>query len=145
MRVSDGGVRLIKNFEGLRLEAYRDSVGVLTIGYGHTGADVVPGLTITEQRAEALMRADLDRFERGVEASLTRRPSQQQFDAMVSLAYNVGLGAFQGSTLRRLFNTSEEDDAAIQFGEFIFAGGAISRGLIRRRVREAIHFMGGRA
>lgn len=145
MTTSDGGIRLIKNFEGLRLEAYQDSVGVWTIGYGHTGSDVYYGLKITEFQAEELMRRDLSRFEVGVFSALTRRPTQMQFDAMVSLAYNVGITAFKTSTLLQKFNASEEGMAARQFAEFIFAGGAMSRGLIRRRAAEIVHFLGGLA
>ena len=138
--VSEKGLRLIKNSEGLRLTAYQDAVGVWTIGYGHTGPDVVAGLTITLVRAEALLRGDLQRFERGVESALSRPATQGQFDAMVSLAYNVGVGAFQGSTLRQKFNAGDTDGAAQQFAEFIHAGGAILKCLVRRRASEIIVF-----
>lgn len=138
--VSTTGRQLIKNFEGLRLRAYQDAVGVWTIGYGHTG-DVRPGMVITESQADDLLQKDLKRFEKGVEDSLTRPASQNQFDALVSLAYNIGINAFRKSSVLKLFNAGDIEGAAKQFGEYIMAGGSILRGLVRRRVAEIVHFL----
>lgn len=138
--VSVQGLRLLKNLEGLRLQAYTDSGGVWTIGYGHTGNDVFPGQVITEQEAERLLRGDLERFEKGVENSLTGPASPGQYDAMVIFAFNVGLGAFQGSTLLKNFNKGDVRGAFVQFAEWNKVGVAILQGLCRRRAAEMWRF-----
>ena len=100
MKISNEGLSIIKHFEGMRLIAYRDAVNVLTIGYGHTGPDVTEGMKITEEQAEDLLRKDVERFEVGTEgltAPVTL--TQNEFDALVSFSYNVGLGALGESTL----------------------------------------------
>ncbi|PRP68676.1 muraminidase, partial [Chromobacterium amazonense] len=84
MKTSSQGIGLIQKFEGLRLTAYKDMVGVLTIGYGHTGPDVTPGLTITQPRAVALLQQDLAKFEVGVSRLVKVQLRQNQFDALVS-------------------------------------------------------------
>src|SRR5471030_674440 len=92
---SGAGIALTKGFEGLRLKAYRDCAGVLTIGYGHTGTDVVVGLVIDEPRAEELLRNDLQEAVDCVNRSVTVEISQKQFDALVDFCFNVGCGAFE--------------------------------------------------
>lgn len=114
MRVSDDGVNLIKYFEGLRLVAYEDAVGVWTIGYGHTG-NVWDGMTIEPDQAEHLLRADLIHFENGVERALRHEPKQNQFDAMVSLAYNIGVRNFTRASVLYFFNRKKHDEAAESF------------------------------
>lgn len=124
MRVSEDLVRLLKELEGCRLDAYQDKAGVWTIGYGHT-ASVAPGDRITLDRAEELFRSDLASFERAV-STLVRRPmSQSHFDALVCLAFNIGVGpkGFAGSTLLRLFNAGDVRGAAEQFGRWIHVRG----------------------
>jgi len=108
MKTSVEGLNLIKDYEGLRLEAYYCSSGVLTIGYGHTGPDVWVGMTITESEAEHLLQQDLVKFENGVEELITVPLNQNQFDALVSFTYNVGVGALQDSTLRKRLNAGED-------------------------------------
>lgn len=138
--IGAGGLKLIKYFEGLRLEAYKDPVGVLTIGYGDT-TNVSPGMVITEAEAERRLRTRLNReFVPGVLSALTRDATQGELDAMVSLAYNVGIEAFQRSTLVRKFNAGE--DAADQFERWIHAGGKPLLGLKRRRLAERLLFEG---
>lgn len=140
MNISDNGISLIKRFEGCVLTAYPDpgtGDDPWTIGYGHTGPDVRPGLTITQERAESLLRADLKRFEAGV-ASHALPCSQGQFDAMVSLAFNVGLKNLFGSTLLRLHKAGDHAGAAEQFKRWNRAAGRILPGLTRRRAAEAI-------
>ena len=109
MRLSDEGRELIRRFEGLRLSPYHDDVGYLTIGYGHLlsrekWADLSQRRTLlTEEEADDLLRQDVARFERAV-ARLIRVPlTQGQFDALVSFSFNLGAGALQASTLRRVF------------------------------------------
>lgn len=143
LQTSAEGIRLIKNYEGLRLEAYSDPVGVLTIGYGHTGPDVYAGMVITESQAEQLLSERLAlEFEPGVRLALTTRPAQHEFDAMVSLAYNIGVPAFQNSTLVTIYNRGDRMGAADQFKRWKFAGGKVLLGLERRRAAERAMFLG---
>lgn len=143
LQTSAEGLRLIKHYEGLRLEAYRDPVGILTVGYGHTGPDVYPGMVITESQAEQMLRERLAlEFEPGVRLALTKRPLQHEFDAMVSLAYNIGVAAFQNSTLARRFNAGDKQGAADEFLRWKYAGGNVLLGLRRRREAERAMFLG---
>jgi len=135
-RLSQNGLNLIKSSEGLVLKAYNDAVGVLTIGYGSTGAHVKPGMVITEAQAEELLRKDVARFEEAVR-KLCPLTTQNQFDACVSLSFNIGEGAFEKSTLRRLHNEGKYAEAAEQFGVWVNAGGRKLTGLVRRRAAEA--------
>lgn len=142
-RIGPKGLALIKTSEGLRLKAYRDAVGVLTIGYGSTGPHVKPGMTITEAEAEALLRKDLDRFERGV-VELAGEMTAGQFSALVSFSFNLGLSALRDSTLLRLHRAGDFDGAAAQFGRWNRAGGRVLPGLTKRRAAERALY-GGRA
>ncbi|MBM2884118.1 lysozyme [Chromobacterium phragmitis] len=142
MKTSQNGIALVQKFEGLRLTAYRDIVGVLTIGYGHTGPDVTPGLTITQPRAVALLQQDLAKFEAGVSRLVKAPLSQNQFDALVSFSYNLGLGSLQNSTLLRLLNAGDYVGAAGQFILWDKAGGKAVPGLLARRSAEQALFKG---
>ena len=145
-RISDAGLAMLKEFEGCRLTAYQDAVAVWTIGYGHTGADVTPGLLITQARAEALLRQDLARFEVGVEQRLKEAVQPAEFDALVSFAYNVGLGAFGESTLLKCVNRGDHAAAVAEFRKWVKAGDQVLPGLVRRREAEALRYRaGGRA
>jgi lysozyme len=128
-------------FEGLRLTAYQDMVGVWTIGYGHTGPDVKAGLTITQQQAEQLLINDLARFNNGVNALVTVKINQNQFDALISFSYNLGLGSLQQSTLLRLLNAGNFQAAADQFPRWDRAGGKEVAGLLARRNAERALFL----
>ena len=132
---------LIRKFEGLRLKPYRCPAGVPTIGYGHTGPDVKPGLVITQQQADQLLVNDLAKFERGVNALVTVKIKQNQFDALVSFSYNLGLGSLQQSTLLRLLNAGNFQAAADQFLRWNRAGGHVVAGLSRRRAAERDMFL----
>jgi len=145
LRYSDAGIALTKGFEGLRLAAYRDCAGVLTIGYGHTGPDVVAGLVIDEARAEELLRADLREAVDCVNRAVTAAMTQNQFDALVDFCFNVGCGAFLNSTLLRRVNAADFAGAAAQFALWVHAGGEVVAGLERRRKMEAEMFAGGTA
>lgn len=145
MNISEKGLALIKNAEGCVLSAYPDPGSgddPWTIGYGHTGPDVHPGLTITQERAEQLLRSDLARFEAGV-AQNAGQCSQGQFDALVSFSFNLGLKALLGSTLLRLHKAGDYEGAAGQFGRWTHAGGHVMPGLVRRRAAEAEMYEGG--
>ena len=145
--MSDAGIAMLKQFEGLRLETYADVAGVLTIGYGHTGGDVREGQVITERQAEDILRVDVARFEQAVAGAVRRDPTQNQFDAMVSLAYNIGVGSdvpargFLGSSVLRQFNAGDVEGAATSFILWIKAGGVLQPGLITRRAREIVRFL----
>jgi lysozyme len=140
-RINEAGLELIKSFEGLRLEAYRCPAGVLTIGYGSTGPHVKPGMVITEEKAEGLLLEDLRRFEVGVEA-MAGPATDNQFAAMVALAFNIGLGAFSTSTVLKRHKLGNRTGAANAFLMWNKAGGQILKGLIRRREAERKLYLG---
>lgn len=143
MRTSNIGINLIREFENCKLVAYLCPAGVWTIGVGHTGSDVVEGLKITQSQADDLLRQDLARFEAGVDGSVSVELTQNMFDALVSLAFNIGLGAFQKSTLLKKLNAGDYLGASDQFLVWNKAGGAISKGLQRRRTAERKLFTTG--
>lgn len=141
-RISQAGIDLIKQFEGLELKAYRDTGGVLTIGVGHTGADVKPGMVITEAQADALLRSDLATAEAAVR-KLFPKTTQSQFDALVSFTFNLGEGQVSSSTLRTKHNAGDYAGAKGQFARWVFDNGQKLRGLERRRAAEAALYGGG--
>ena len=115
MKISDQGLDLLTRREGKRNNAYRDSVGVWTIGVGHTGPEVHEGLYWNDDQIEAALRADLDRFEDAINSSVTVGLEPYQFDALVSFSFNVGVGAFTSSTLLKKVNLMQFEAAAEQF------------------------------
>jgi len=135
-RISDSGLEMLKQFEGLRLKAYQDSAGVWTIGYGHTKT-AYPGMVITRSEAERLLRQDLQRFEKGVRDRVSVPLTQNQFDALVSFSFNVGVGAFSKSTLLKRLNQKDYAGAKQEFRRWVYAGGRRLQGLVNRRNREA--------
>lgn len=139
MQISNAGLDLIKQFEGLYLKAYRCPAGVPTIGYGHT-AGVAMGQTITQQQADDYLRRDVRQFERAVARLATVPLTQGQFDALVSFAFNLGEGALARSTLLRLLNEGKYTEAALQFGRWVKGGGKELPGLVRRRAAERALF-----
>ena len=143
MQISPDGLDLVKAHEGLRLEAYLCPAGVWTIGYGTTRMDGRPvrrGDTITLAQAEELLRDDVSRFERAVNRLITVPLSQGQFDALVSFTYNLGEGALEGSTLRRVLNEGDYAGAAEQLDRWVNGGGKRLPGLVRRRAEERALF-----
>lgn len=142
--MSPDGLAILKYFESCRLEAYWDADGkVWTIGWGDTGPDVVKGLRITQAEADARLQRRLAcEFAPGVLAALTRPVTQAQIDAMVDLAYNIGVSAFQGSTLVRLFNAGDQAGVAEQFPRWNQSGGKVLLGLRRRRAADRARFLG---
>jgi len=145
MKINRAGIELLKRWEGCRLKAYRDSVGVLTVGFGHTSAAGPPivkeGMTITQQEAEDILVRDLVKYEAAVSKALKRTPNENQFSAMVSLCYNIGPGAFAGSSVVRQFNGGNTLTAADSFLLWNKAGGVILAGLAKRRADERKLFM----
>jgi lysozyme len=145
--VSAEGRALIQQFEGLSLAAYLCPAGKWTIGYGHTDG-VKPGDRITALHADSLLAADLAVFSRSVETCIAGAPtSQHEFDAMVSLAFNVGLGGFAGSTVLRLHKAGDTAGAANAFGLWRKItdprNGKLvdSAGLMARRARETAFYL----
>lgn len=125
--------------EGLRLEAYRCPRGIWTIGYGHTG-DVAAGQKITQHQAEAILELDLERFEKAV-SQLAPTANANQFSAMVSFAFNVGVEALKKSALLKYFNSGRTVNAAAEFGKWIYAGTEPLSGLVTRRAAERALFL----
>jgi len=144
MRVSGAGLRLIQDHEGLKLAAYPDpGTGgePWTIGYGHTGSDVRPGLTITQERATQLLRSDISRTETSVGHYIQASLTQNQFDALVSFTFNAGPGALRDSTLRRRLNNGEPVNQVIrqEFPKWVKSGNTTLPGLVKRRQAEIAH------
>jgi Phage-related lysozyme (muraminidase) len=135
-KIGTAGLALVKCFEGRKLRAYRCPAGVWTVGYGSTGPHVKPGMVITEQRAEALLHEDLSRFEAAVDRAAPGA-TQNQFDAMVSLAFNIGIDAFNRSTVLRKHKAKDFEGASAAFAMWNKAGGKVVAGLVRRRAAEA--------
>lgn len=148
MKLSQRGIDFIKQFEGYSEKAYPDPATggePWTIGYGTTkypsGEKVAKGDTITPNHAEYCLRNDVAKFEEGVSALLKVATTQNQFDAMVSLAYNIGLGNFGKSTLLRKHNEKCYSCAAGQFPAWNRANGKVMNGLTRRRNAERALYM----
>ena len=142
MRTSQQGIDFIKRYEGLRLNAYKDAVGVWTIGYGHT-LTAKEGMVITEAEAECFLRQDLRTAEDEINKHLLPL-KQHQFDAIASLVFNIGVGAFRKSTLlKRLKMDVNHPDIANQFNRWVYGGGKILPGLVRRRKEEANLYING--
>lgn len=141
MKTSKQGIALITQYEGLKLEAYKCTSGIWTVGYGHTGPDVVQGTKITQAQADELLAKDLAKFENCVNANIKSKLTQNQFDSCVSLAYNIGCSAFAKSTLCRLINADPNDKAIEQqFLAWNKSKGIVSRGLVNRRVSESQNY-----
>ncbi|MCP8325583.1 lysozyme [Xylella fastidiosa] len=143
--IGEEGIALIKFFEGLRLQAYICEGSALTIGYGETGKHVTPDMCLAnEQEADAMLRARLAKeFEPAVRRYVRVPLKQQQFDALVSLSFNIGAGAFHRSTLLKRLNAGDVAGAAEQFHVWKWAGGRVQSGLIIRRAAERALFEGG--
>ncbi len=145
MRISERGIGLLKSFEGLELEAYQDIAGIWTIGYGHTGDDVEPGMRISEREAEALLRKDLRPREDAVDRFASVSLNQNEFDALVSFVYNIGANAFGGSTARKRLNRGDRIGAAdaLTWWNKATVGGVLREvfGLTRRRAAERALFL----
>lgn len=136
MNASNILIAKIKEFEGCRLKAYKDAVGVLTIGYGHTG-NVTPGMVISSSYADALLRQDLKKFEDYVN-KLNVCKTQGQFDALVDFAYNLGCGNLSRSTLLKYIREGKPLTVIkAQFLRWNKAGGKVLAGLTKRRQWEA--------
>jgi lysozyme len=140
MHISVNGLNLLKSFESCRLEAYKDVKGLWTIGYGHTN-DVHEGEIVSQAAADALLEMDLRRLETQVLAVLHKSPTQNQFDAMICLSYNIGFYAFKSSGLLQLFNFGDIEGAAKEFLKWDNVAHKECAGLLRRRQAEQKLFL----
>jgi lysozyme len=143
MNISDAGVTLIEGFEAFRAEAYLDGVGIPTIGYGTTkikGEPVKLGMTCTKQEATTWLKDDMNEFENFIQDKVNVPLTQNEFDALCSLVYNIGPGNFEKSSVLIAINQRQFKTAQARFLLWNRAGGQIELGLSRRRVAEAALF-----
>ncbi len=150
--INDTNIEMIKYFEtgeGIKkyLKAYKDAVGVWTIGYGHTGikhkdGTVKKGRIITEEEADKLLSFDLQKFAEGVRRCVKVDINEDQFAALVSFSFNVGLGNLRKSTLLKRLNAGRFSEVPPEFLKWRYAGGKQLLGLYRRRVAESLLFKG---
>lgn len=147
MKTNDAALALIREFEGLRLEAYPDPAhgwDVPTIGYGHTSAagdpKVTRGMKITAAGALEILKRDLGQYERAVASAVHVPLNENQFGALVSFTFNLGPGNLKSSTLLRKLNAGDYAGAAAEFGRWNKAGGRVLAGLTRRRAAERALF-----
>ena len=141
LKTSSAGVDLIKSFEKCKLKAYRDPVGIWTVGWGDTGPDVHEGMEISQEDADSRLARKLASFEDAVNKAVTVPLSQHQFDALLCFTYNCGAEALRMSKLLRLLNAGQYADAADQFLRWNHAGGEVLAGLTRRREAERALFL----
>lgn len=140
MKTSQRGITLIKQFEGFKNVAYRDVVGVWTIGYGFT-AGVKEGDKITKAQAESRLQSELKKYEDAVQKACVATLNQHQFDALVSFAWNVGVSGMAKSSVVKAHNRGDTNAAARAFGLWNKAGGKVWPGLTRRRAAEAALYL----
>ncbi|MEL7038750.1 MAG: glycoside hydrolase family protein [Cyanobacteria bacterium J06592_8] len=140
-KINAEGIKLIKAFEGVELEAYLDAVNVPTIGYGHT-KDVSLAMKITQAEAEELLRQDIEEFEIAVEDAVQVEINQNQFSALVSFCFNLGANSLFQSTLLKFLNAGKLEDSSLEFPRWNKAGGQPLLGLTRRRMAERALFLG---
>lgn len=149
-KLSVKSLELLKQLEGCRLKAYQDSAKIWTIGYGHTH-NVKAGMKITQQQADVFLKQDVAKFEQGINQTLRElgtTVTQKQFDALVIFSFNVGLRAFQKSTMaKKLYLMDNKDYESVnavadQFPRWNKAGGKVIPGLVKRRAQERLLFLG---
>ena len=141
MQLSHAGTTLLKYFEGCETVAYQDSVGVWTIGYGHTKG-VVEGMTITEAEADSMLSKELEEYESYVENMVEVELTQEQFDALTVWVYNLGPTNFKNSTLLKKLNSGDYSAVPTEIKRWNKAGGKVLKGLVKRREAEAAMFEG---
>lgn len=149
LRMSNEGIAMLEGFEGCRLKAYKalSTEKYYTIGYGHYGPDVTEGMVITQEQAEALLRQDLATRENYLNSFASSNGvlfRQNEFDAILSLIFNIGTGNFGDSTIRRYilegFDNHTEDDYTTAIGMWRKSGGQVIQGLVNRRAKESAYF-----
>jgi lysozyme len=141
MNISNEGISLIKKFEGCELESYQDSVGVWTIGYGHT-KNIKEGMTISKEQADNMLLNELDEYCEYVEKAVDVTLKQCEFDALVAWTYNLGPTNLNKSTMLKKLNNKEYQDVPHEIKRWNKAGGKVLQGLVRRREAESLLFQG---
>lgn len=142
MKASKKAEDLIKRFESCRLTAYKCPAGIWTIGWGTTGLGVKEGLTITQKTADSMLKAHIEDISLDLTDIFGKTLEQNEFDAIVSFVYNIGLGAFKKSTMCHLLLEKKMAQAALEFDRWVFIRGERSRGLTKRREAEKELFLG---
>ncbi len=137
----DKAKELIKKFEGCKLKAYKCPAGIWTIGYGHIKG-VTKGMEITQEEAEKMLDEDINEFAEQIK-KLNLQLNENQFNAILSFAFNVGIGKFAGSTMCRLLRQKNYKDAGNEFYRWCYAGGKVLEGLKKRREAERELFFRG--
>ena len=140
MKISNNGLDLVKHFEGCELKAYLCPAGVWTIGYGHTKG-VQEGDEWSESHAEHMLEVEMEEYEQYINDLVEVELNQNQFDAMVSWVYNLGVGNLQASTLLKVLNAGDYAGVPEQIMRWNKAGGKVLEGLTRRRQAEADLFV----
>jgi lysozyme len=146
MKTSQQGLKLIERFEGLSLTPYTDCVGLYTIGVGHLIGDgrSLPSSwnrTLTVNECYELLASDVTKFELGIARYITAKLTQNQFDALISFAFNLGLGTLQRSSLRQKLNRGDQEGAVKTWLKYNMAGGQVVKGLDLRRKAEVSLFL----
>ncbi len=141
MQISQNGIDLIKRWEGCKLTAYKDSVGIWTCGYGSTGKDIKEGTVFTQPQAEDRLMAHLDGVEQCVGRCVEVDITQNQFDALCSFVYNLGCANLRVSTLLKKLNDGDLKGASEEFPKWCKAGGKVLKGLQARRADEQRLFL----
>jgi len=139
VKCSQEGLELIKKFEGCKLKSYKCPAGVWTIGYGHT-EDVKEGDIVSPQEADKLLRADVFKFEEYVADNVTVKLTQNQFDALVTWTFNLGVGNLRNSTMLKKLNNADYTSVPFEMKRWNKAGGKTLDGLVRRRQAESLLF-----
>ena len=139
MKIGYEGLKMIKHFEGLELNAYQCAAGVWTIGYGHTKG-VQQGMVISEETADEMLVEELKEYENYINDMVNCPLSQNQFDALVSWVYNLGPANLQASTLLKVLNAGDYAGVPAQIKRWNKAGGKVLEGLTRRRQAESVLF-----
>lgn len=141
MKLSNLGEVVIKFFEELVLVAYLDSGGIWTCGWGHTGVDIKKGTTCTPGSAEIWFLGDVKEAVDAVNSLVKVELKQIQFDALTSFTFNDGVEALRGSTLLKLVNEGQIEYAGAEFLKWVHVGGAVNKGLVKRRTLEQALFL----
>lgn len=140
MAISENCINLIKEFEGCKLKAYKCPAGIWTIGYGRT-TNVKEGDTCTQEQADTWLTEEANQFAESILGMVKVPLTQNELDALTSLAYNIGLGNLRKSTLMKRINESDFDAAADEFPKWNKAGGNVLPGLVKRRRAERDLFL----
>ena len=141
MNISKNGIELIKEFEGLKLESYKCPAGIWTIGYGHTGKNIIKGMKITKKEAEDYLCNDLKIHSKYIKRLVKVEINQNQTDALISLEYNIGYNAFKNSTLLKLLNQGKYLEASKEFDKWVYSNNKKLKGLLLRRKKEKELFL----